>query len=82
MYECFTHLRLVHNAQTLISLIFLYLIVTSWNSATELYGDLTRFGDVVTEVRQAVERPGRLDGLVLEMPDHKALLNRDLRRGT
>ena len=51
MYECFTHLRLVHNAQTLISLILLYLIWTGWNSATELYGDLTRLGDVVRTAR-------------------------------
>ena len=80
MYECFTHLRLVHNAQTLISLILLYLIWTGWNSATELYGDLTRLGDVVRTARQAVETPSNLDDLVLEMPDHKALLHRELRR--
>ena len=77
MYEYFTHLRMVHNAQTLISLMAVYLI---WASpATELYGDLAAFRDVVTKAGQAVERSGNLDDLAVEMPDHKASLHRDLR---
>ena len=79
MHDCFTHLRLVHNAQTLISLILLYLLWTGWNTATELYGDLTGFAGVVRRAGQAVERPGNLDDLVLEMPDHKALLHGEIR---
>ncbi len=79
MYEYFTHMRLVHNAQTLICLIALYLIWLGWSPATELYGDLVAFGDMARKASQAVDRPSNLDDLTPDMPDHKAALHRQLR---
>ena len=79
MYEYLTHMRLVHNAQALISVMVLYLVWTGWNPATELRGDLERFGGVVRNADHAVERPDNLGDLVPETPDHKTSLHRDLR---
>ena len=79
MYEYLTHMRLVQNAQALMSLIVLYMVWTGWNDAPELHGDLARFASVVTRAGQAVERPDTLADLVPEAPDHKASLHRDLR---
>ena len=78
MYEYLTHMRLVHNAQTLISLMIIYLVLSGWNSATELHRDLARFVEMVRKAGQTVERPENLDDLVPEIPDYRTTLYREL----
>lgn len=78
MSECFTHMRLVHNAQTLIGLTVIYLVWSGWNSGTELHSDLTEFLRTVQMARQIVETPESLDVLVPETLDYRTSLNREL----
>ena len=78
MPDFFAHMRLVHNAQTLISLIAFYFIWSGWSPATELYAELAAFRDMVAKARQAVERPRNLDDLIPDVPDHKLVLRRQL----
>ena len=78
MSEYFAHMRLVHNAQTLIGLTVIYLVWSSWNSGTELHSDLTGFLRTVQIAGQIVENPERLDVLVLETQDYRTSLNREL----
>ena len=79
MSENLTHMRVVHNIQTVISAIALYLVVTGWNSARELYDDLQSLQTVVTDAGTAVQEPDNLYSLVPELPDYRARLRRDLR---
>ena len=78
MSEWFAHMRLVHNAQTLISLTAIYLVWSSWNSGAELRSDLTGFLRTVQIAGQIVENPERLDVLIPETHDYRTSLNREL----
>ena len=43
MSDYLTHLRFVHNVQTIICLTIIYFVWSSWTSGTELLGELNRF---------------------------------------
>ena len=55
MSDYLTHLRFVHNVQTIICLTIIYFVWSSWTSGTELLGELNRFLQTSELVREAVE---------------------------
>lgn len=76
--EFMRHLRFVHNAQTLLSLLVVYLVLSSWTSGLEVLGDLDGFIQTSQRVRGVVDRPESLDVLVPSVREDRSRRDRDL----
>lgn len=64
MLDLVKHLRFVHNAQTLLSLIVVYLVISSWTSGNEVLSDLDGFMQTVQVAKRVVDRPENIALLV------------------
>lgn len=72
------HLRFVHNAQTLLSLLVVYLVLSSWTSGTELLDDLDGFIQTTQLARGVVDRPASLELLVPSVREARDRRDREL----
>ena len=78
MSDFVSHLRFVHNTQTILSMVIIYLIVSTWTFGTELRRDLYGFLRTIEVARTVIEVPERLADLGTEMPNHDAALRDEL----
>ena len=78
MLDYMKHLRFVHNAQTILCLAVMYMIVSSWTSGTEVLADLDGFIQTMQRARHAVETPGDITYLVPSVRRDRERTNRDL----
>ena len=82
MSHYLTHLRFVHNVQTIICLTIIYLVWSSWNSGTELLGELNRFLRTTELAREVVGSPERISYLIPDIPSSRNSLRAEIEKMT
>ena len=82
MSHYLTHLRFVHNVQTIICLTIIYLVWSSWTSGTELLGELNRFLRTTELAREVVGSPERISYLIPDIPSSRNSLRAEIEKMT
>ena len=75
MSDYLNHLRFVHNTQTVLCLVIIYIVCANWTPGRELLHELDDFARTMHYSRDVVEKSERLAHLVPELSDQHAVMS-------